>query len=95
MRLRPIGTGIVVVLEPPDEKSAGGIVLPNAVGPRKGEVVAVGRGRRLDSGGRTELDVKKGDVVYLTRYSDHQVFKIDGREHAVIDESDVLAVVEE
>ncbi len=93
--LRPLDDRIVVKPSDPEEKTAGGIVLPDTAQekPQRGEVVAVGPGKTLDSGKRADLLVKVGDVVLYGKYSGTEV-EVAGETLMIMRESDVLAVVE-
>lgn len=96
MKLRPMGDRVIVKAVAREEVSKSGIILPDTVDkerPEQGEVIAVGPGRLLDNGTRAPMSVKIGDVVVFKKYSPDEV-KIDGQEHLVIAESDILAVVE-
>lgn len=92
--LKPLSDHILV--EPVrEEKKKGGIILPDTVEKErseKGKVVAVGPGKKDESGKRMPLDIKKGDVVLFTKYSPNEV-KVDGKEYLVIKEDDVLAII--
>jgi chaperonin GroES len=92
--LRPLEDRIVVKPYEPEEKSAGGIVLPDTAQekPTRGEVMAVGPGKRLKNGKRAEMNVKKGDKVLFARYAGTDV-KLEGTEYKIITESDILAVI--
>lgn len=92
--LRPLEDRLVVKPYEPEEKSAGGIFLPDTAKekPTRGEVIAVGPGKMLKGGKRAEMSVKKGDRVLFSRYSGTDV-KLDGVEYKIITESDILAVI--
>jgi chaperonin GroES len=77
-----------------EEKTKGGIVLPDTAKekPKRGKVIAIGEGKLLENGKRSELQVKKGDEVLFTSYAGTEI-KIDGEEYLVMDESDILAVI--
>lgn len=94
-KLRPLDDNIVIKPAPAEEKTAGGIVLPDAAQekPLKGTVVAVGPGRTLKSGKRLEPCVKTGDTVIFGRYAGNDI-KIDGVEHKIMREAELLAKVE-
>ena len=94
-KLKPLDDNVVIKPAEAEEVTAGGIVLPDSAKekPLKGEVVAVGPGRTLKSGARVEPSVKKGDVVLFGRYSGTDV-KIDGIEHKIMHEAEILAVFE-
>lgn len=94
MNLRPLHDRVVVRRLEEERMSAGGIVIPdNATEkPSKGEVVAVGPGKRLDNGQVAELSVKVGDKVLFGKYSGTEV-KVDGKELVVLREEDLFAVI--
>ena len=95
MKLRPLGDRIVVKAAPHEEKTKGGLVLPDTVKekPIEGIVVAVGAGKIMDDGKRQPMDFKVDDRVIYSKYSGTEV-KLDGEEYLVLSERDVLAVVE-
>jgi len=91
--LKPLSDRIVLKVIEEDEKTPGGIVLPDTAKekPTVGEVIAVGPGRTLDNGQRVAPEVKKGDKVVFSRYGGTEV-KINGEEYLIIRESDILAI---
>lgn len=93
MTLKPLGDRVVVKAIEEEEKTAGGIVLPDTAKekPQKGEVVAVGTGKLLDNGERVALEVSVGDKVIFAKYGGTEV-KVDGAEYLILRESDILAV---
>ncbi|SMB92660.1 chaperonin GroES [Thermanaeromonas toyohensis ToBE] len=93
--LRPLGDRVVVKVITAEEKTQGGIYLPDTAKekPQEGEVIAVGPGRVLDNGTRIPPEVKKGDRVVFAKYSGTEV-KVDGEEYLIIRDSDILAVKE-
>lgn len=93
--LKPLGDRIVVKAISAEEKTKGGIVLPDTAKekPQEGEVIAVGPGRVLDNGQRIAPEVKVGDRVIYAKYGGTEV-KLDGEEYLILRESDVLAIVE-
>jgi len=95
MKLRPLGDRVVVKAAPHEEKTKGGLVLPDTVKekPIEGIVVAVGAGKLNDDGTRAPIDLKPDDRVIYSKYSGTEV-KLDGEEYLVISERDILAVVE-
>ena len=94
MKLKPLGDRIVVKAAPHEEKTKGGLVLPETVKekPVEGIVVAVGEGKVLDNGKRQPMDVKVKDKIIYSKYSGTEV-KLDGEEFLILSERDVLAVV--
>lgn len=92
MKIRPLDDRIVVQPMEAEEKTAGGIVLPDTAKekPQKGKIMAVGEGKLLDDGTRAPLSVKKGDLVLYSKYGGTEV-KVEGKELLIMRESDVLA----
>lgn len=95
MGYKPLGDRLLVKPNPSEEKTKSGIVLPDSAKekPQEGKVIAAGIGGRDDKGNKIPMEVKVGDVVLYSKYSGTEV-KIDGEEHLIIKESDVLAIVE-
>jgi len=95
MTLKPLGDRVVVKTIEEEEKTAGGIYLPDTAKekPQKGEVIAVGSGKLLDNGERVPLEVKVGDKVIFAKYGGTEV-KVNGTEYLILRESDILAVAE-
>ena len=95
MKFRPLHDRVVVKRIDAEEKSAGGIIIPDTAKekPMQGEVIAVGPGARDESGKLVPLDVRKGDRVLFGKWSGTEV-KIDGEELLIMKESDILGVVE-
>lgn len=95
MKLRPLHDRVIVKRMEEETKSPGGIVIPDTATekPSRGEVIAVGKGKILESGEVRAPDVKKGDKVLFGKYSGTEV-KIDGEEYLVMREEDVMAVLE-
>ena len=95
-KIKPLGNRIVVKRIEAEEKTAGGIVLPDTAKekPIQGKVVAVGEGRRSDEGKVIPLQVKKGDTILFGKYAGTEV-KIDGEEYLIMREDDVLAILED
>jgi len=96
MNLKPLGDRIVVKVVTQEEKTKGGIVLPDTVKekPQEGEVVAVGSGKVLENGQKLPLEVKVGDKIIFSKYAGTEV-KIEGEELIIFSERDVLAVVQD
>ena len=95
MSLRPLHDRVIVRRMEEERTSAGGIVIPDSATekPSKGEIVAVGNGKKLDNGETQNLDVKVGDQVLFGKYSGTEV-KVDGEELLVMKEDDIMAIVE-
>ncbi len=94
-KIRPLGDRILVKRIKEEEKTKGGIIIPDTAKekPQEGKVVAVGRGKKTDEGKLIALDVKAGDKVLFGKYSGSEV-KIDGEEHLILREEDILGVLE-
>ena len=95
MKFRPLHDRVVVKRIESDEKTAGGIIIPDTAKekPQQGEVVAVGPGGRDEAGKLTPIDVKVGDVVLFGKWSGTEV-KIDGVEYLIMKESDIMGILE-
>ena len=95
MNIRPLYDRIVVKrVEETDEKTAGGLIIPDTAKekPQQGEVVAVGQGKRTEDGKIIALDVKAGDRILFGKYSGSEI-KIDGNEYLIMREDEVLGVL--
>jgi len=94
LSLKPLADRVVVEPAPAEDKSAGGIILPDTAQekPQQGTVVAVGSGKVSDSGNLVEMTVKKGDKVLYGKYSGSEV-TFDGIDYVIMRESDILAVL--
>ena len=94
MNVKPLADRIIVKPLEAEEKTSGGIIIPENAKekPQKGEVVAVGGGRISDNGQKIEMTLKSGDQVLYGKYSGTEV-SIDGDDYLIMRESDVLAVV--
>lgn len=95
VKIRPLGDKVLIKRLEAEEKTAGGIVLPETAKekPKRGRVIEVGEGKLLDTGERATLTVKKNDEVLFTSYAGTEI-KVNGDEFLVMDESDILAIVE-
>ena len=95
MNLRPLHDRVIVKRIEDEEKTAGGIVLPETAKekPIRGQVLAVGNGKLLDNGDTRPLDVKQGDKVLFGKYAGTEV-KVDGDDLLVMREDDIMAVIE-
>lgn len=93
MSLKPLHDRIVVEAAAKEEKSAGGIILPDSAQekPQRGTVLAVGPGKRLESGQLAPVDVKVGDVVLYGKYGGTEV-SVDGHDYVILRADDILAV---
>jgi chaperonin GroES len=96
MHFRPLHDRVVVRRIEAEEKTSGGIIIPDTAKekPQEGEVVAVGPGARAEDGTVTALDVKAGDRILFGKWSGTEV-KIDGEELLIMKESDILGVIEQ
>ncbi len=95
MKIRPLQDRIIVKRVQEEEKTKGGIIIPDTAKekPLEGQVVAVGNGKVLEDGKVRPLDIKAGDKVLFTKYAGTEV-KIDGEEHLILREEDILGVIE-
>ena len=94
LNIKPLGDKVIVQRVEAEEKTAGGIVLPDSAKekPKRGIVLAVGTGRLLDDGTRSEMQVKKNDEVLFTSYAGTEI-KVDGEDYMIMDESDILGII--
>ena len=94
-KLRPLGDKILVRRVEAETKTKSGIVLPDSAKekPKRGKIIALGDGKRLESGERAPWNVKKGDEVIFASYAGTEI-KIDNEEMMIMSEDDILAVVE-
>jgi len=95
MKIRPLGDRILLKRIEEEDKSKGGIIIPDTAKekPQEGKVVAVGKGRMLDDGKLVPLEVNKGDRVLFGKYSGTEV-NLEGEEHLIVKEDDILGVIE-
>ncbi len=93
--IRPLGDKVIIKRVEAEDVTAGGIVLPDSAKekPKRGLIKAIGDGKLLDSGERSQLQVKKNDEVLFTSYAGTEV-KVGGEEYVIMDESDILAVLD-
>lgn len=93
MNLRPLGDKVVVKASTQDEKTSGGIVLPDAARekPQQGTVIAIGPGRVLETGERAPMSVQVGDMVIYSKYGGNEV-KLGGQEYLILDQDSIYAV---
>jgi len=94
MKIRPIHDRVLIKRVEEEQKTKGGIYIPDTAKekPIRGEVVAVGQGKILEDGTVRKPEVKKGDVVLFAKYGGTEI-KIDGEEHLMMREDDILAIV--
>ena len=95
MKLTPLDDRVVIKQSEAEEKSSGGIILPDAAKekPQRGKIIAVGPGKILDNGKRGEMNVKKGDEVLYAKYTGNEI-EIDGENYVILHEGDILGVIE-
>jgi chaperonin GroES len=95
MKIRPLGDRVLIKRIAEEEKTKGGIIIPDTAKekPQEGKVVAVGKGKKGDDGKVTPLDVKAGDRILFGKYSGTEV-KLDGEEHLILREEDILGIIE-
>ncbi len=95
IKLQPLGDRVVVEREESEERTAGGIVLPDTAKdkPARGTVLSVGDGKLLDDGRRSEMQIKVGDRVIFSSYAG-ETFKVNDQELLLMREDDILAVIE-
>jgi chaperonin GroES len=96
MKVKPLKDRIVVKRLEGEDKTKGGIIIPDAAKekPQEGRVVAVGSGRVTDNGQVVAPEVKAGDKILFGKYSGQEI-KIDGEEHLLLREDDILAIIED
>lgn len=95
MNVRPLGDRILIKRVEEVEKTRGGIIIPESAKerPLEGTVIAVGSGKRLEDGTLMKLDVKAGDTILFGKYSGTEI-KVDGVEHIIVREDEVLGIIE-
>ena len=95
MKIRPLHDRVIVLRIEEEETTKGGIIIPDTAKekPSEGKVVAVGKGKLLDTGKLQPLEVKKGDRILFGKYSGTDI-KIEGEEHLIMREDDIIAIVE-
>ena len=96
MKVVPLGDKVLVKRLEAEEKTAGGIILPDTAKekPKEGRVEAVGDGKMTDEGKRVALQVKKGDRIIFSSFAGNEI-KVDGEEYLIMSEDDILAIVKE
>lgn len=95
MKVRPLHDRVIVKRVEEEEKTKGGIIIPDTAKekPIEGKVVAVGKGKILENGKQQPLEVKKGDKILFGKYAGTEI-KIEGEEHLIMREDDIIAIVE-
>jgi chaperonin GroES len=95
MAIRPLHDRLIVKRLEEEEKTKGGIIIPDSAKekPAEGKVIAVGAGRVKKDGSKLPMEVKKGDRILFAKYGGTEV-KIDGEEHLIMKEEDVLGIIE-
>jgi chaperonin GroES len=95
MKVKPLNDRVLVLRIGEEEKTSGGIIIPDTAKekPQEGKVIAVGPGKVNDEGKKITLDVKAGDKVLFGKYSGNEI-RIDGVEHLIMREDDILAIIE-
>jgi chaperonin GroES len=95
MKIRPLADKVLIKRLEAENKTTGGIVLPDTAKekPQRGKIISTGRGKVLDDGTVKKMQVKRGDTVLFTSYAGSEI-KIDGKEHLIMSESDILAIIE-
>jgi chaperonin GroES len=95
MKVKPLNDRVLVLRIGEEEKTSGGIIIPDTAKekPQEGKVVAVGPGKINEEGKKIALDVKAGDKILFGKYSGTEI-KIDGVEHLIMREDDILAIIE-
>ncbi len=93
-KIRPLGDKVLVRRVEAEEKTAGGIVLPDAAKekPKRGKIIAVGEGRLLDDGKRAKMQIKKGDEVLFSSYAGTDI-TVGKKEMMIMSEDDILAII--
>jgi len=94
MKIKPLGDRVIVKPSEAEEQTEGGIILPDTAKekPQKGEIIAVGPGKKSDTGDTIPMEVKKGDQVLYGKYSGTEI-TIEGDEYLIMHENDILAII--
>ena len=94
MKFRPLQDRILIKRIANEEKTSGGIIIPDAAKekPQEGKVVAVGNGKKLDDGSTVSMDVKKGDQILFAKYSGSEI-TLNGQEHLILREDEILGIL--
>ncbi|MFP4496926.1 MAG: co-chaperone GroES [Vulcanimicrobiota bacterium] len=94
VKLTPIGDRVIIKPMPSEEKTKGGVILPDTAKekPQKGEIIAVGKGKVTDDGKEIKMEVKTGDKVLYGKYAGTEI-KYEGEEYLIVKQSEILAIV--
>jgi chaperonin GroES len=94
IKIRPLHDRVLVQRVEAEEKSSGGIIIPDTAKekPQEGKVIAVGKGKRKEDGSLLPMDVKEGDRILFSKYSGSDI-KLDGKEYVIMREEDILGVL--
>jgi chaperonin GroES len=95
MKIRPLNDRVLVIREEEEQKSTGGIIIPDTAKekPQRGKIVAAGPGKMGEDGKRVPLEVQEGDRILFAKYAGTDI-KLDGVEHVFMKEDDILSIVE-
>ena len=95
MKFRPLADRVLLKRIDKEEKTSGGIIIPDSAKekPQEGEVIAIGNGKLMDSGELSKMTLKKGDRVLFGKYSGTEI-KLDGEEHLILREDEILGILE-
>lgn len=95
MKIRPLHDRVLVERISEEEKTKGGIIIPDTAKekPIQGKVIAVGKGKKSEDGKLTPLDVKEGDLILFSKYAGNEI-KIEGKEYLIMQESEILGIIE-
>ena len=95
MKIRPLNDRVLVVRVEEEQKTSGGIIIPDTAKekPQEGKIIAAGPGKMDDDGKRTPLNVKEGDKILFSKYAGTEI-KLDGVEHIFMKEDDILGILD-
>jgi len=95
MKIRPLNDRVLVIREEEEQKTVGGIIIPDTAKekPQRGKIVAAGPGKMGEDGKRIPLEIKEGDRILFSKYAGTEI-KLDGVEHLFMREDDILSIVE-
>lgn len=95
MKIRPLQDKVLVKRLASEEKTAGGIIIPDNAKekPQEGQVISVGKGKKLDDGSFAQVDVNVGDKILFGKYAGTEI-KLDGQEHLILKPEDILGIIE-